>query len=131
MDIKSTWFVAVIVCLVLLTGCSAGPHTVSLDEGSNGQTVNLKSGDFLQINLKSDPINGYGWMVERIDPAYLEPTGKDQYTPVGQDPVAGGTQVLSFKALKPGTTQLGLAYKRSSGEGVSLPKEFRITVDIK
>ncbi len=131
MDIKNTWFVVVVVCLALLAGCSNGPHTVSLDEGSNGQNVNLKSGDILQVNLKSDPINGYGWMVERIDPAYLESTGKDHYTPVGQDPVAGGTQVFSFKALKPGTTQLGLAYKRSSGEGVSLPKEFMITVDIK
>jgi predicted secreted protein len=131
MDIKSTWFAVVVVCLVLLAGCSTGPHTVSRVDGSKGQPGNLKTGDILQIILKSDPINGYGWIVERIDPAYLESSGKDQYTPLGQDPVAGGTQVLSFKALKPGTTQLGLAYKRSSGEGVSLPKEFKITVDIK
>jgi len=130
--IKKLHLVLVFIFLAgTLAACDSGPRTVKLDEKSNGQTVEMKVGEILQVGLTSDPINGYGWMVERIDPAYLEFSGKDQYTPVGQDEVAGGTQVMSFKALKPGTTTLGLTYQKTAGGGVSLPKEFQVTVDIK
>jgi len=115
----------------MIAGCGPDPRTVKINEKSNGQTVEMKVGEILQVGLSSDPINGYGWTVERIDPAYLESFNKDQYTPVGQDEVAGGTQVMSFKALKPGTTSLGLTYQKTAGGGVSLPKEFQIIVDIK
>jgi inhibitor of cysteine peptidase len=119
-----------ILALGLLAGCGFGPRTVALDENANGQTVTMKTGETLKVSLRSDPINGYAWQVEKIDPQYLEASPDMQYTPVGNDPVAGGTQVLTFKALKGGATQLGLSYKRSSGEGVSLPKTFTITVEI-
>ena len=127
---KRVFLFTLVTLIALASGCSSGPRTVKLDESSNGQTVELKTGELLQISLRSDPINGYAWKVEKIDPRYLEDSPDMQYTPVGNDPVAGGTQVLTFKALKAGTTQLGLSYQRSSGEGVSLPKTFTITVEI-
>lgn len=126
---KCPILISTLVFFLLVTGCG-GSGAAVLDESFNGKTVNLKVGDTLEIQLKSDPINGYEWQVERIDPAYLQYNPKDQYTPVGQDPVAGGTQVLSFQALKTGTTQLGLTYQRASGEGVGLPKKFEITLNI-
>jgi inhibitor of cysteine peptidase len=119
-----------ILALGLLAGCGFGPRTIALDQNANGQTVTMKTGETLKVSLRSDPINGYAWQVEKIDPQYLEASPDMQYTPVGNDPVAGGTQVLTFNALKAGTTQLGLSYQRSSGEGVSLPKTFTITVEI-
>jgi inhibitor of cysteine peptidase len=119
-----------ILALGLLAGCGFGPRTVALDENANGQAITMKTGETLQVSLRSDPINGYAWKVEKIDPSYLEASPDMLYTPVGDDPVAGGTQVLTFKALQAGTTQLGLSYQRSSGEGVSLPKTFTITVEI-
>jgi predicted secreted protein len=117
--------------IILLAGCGSGPRTVKVDEGSSGQTVEMKAGEILELHLKSDPINGYSWQVEKIDPNYLEASKEIQYTPEGQDPVVGGTQVLTFKTLKSGITNLGLIYKRSSGEGVNLPKTFDIQVNIK
>lgn len=127
---KRVFLFTLVTLIALASGCSSGPRTVKLDESSNGQTVELKTGELLQISLRSDPINGYAWQVEKIDPQYLEASPDMQYTPVGNDPVAGGTQVLTFNALKAGTTQLGLSYQRSSGEGVSLPKTFTIKVEI-
>jgi len=129
---KNTFAYSLILILVLglLAGCGFGPRTVGLDENANGQTVTMKTGETLQVSLRSDPINGYAWKMEKIDPQYLEASPDMHYTPVGNDPVAGGTQVLTFKALKAGTTQLGLSYQRSSGEGVSLPKTFTITIEI-
>ena len=127
---KRIYFLVSILCILLASACSSGPRTVKLDENANGQSVELKVGESLQISLASDPINGYGWQVEKIAPAYLEYSPQNAYTPVGKDPVAGGTQVLTFKALKPGNTTLGLTYQRASGEGVSLPKIFEIQVNI-
>ena len=119
-----------LLVLILLAGCGSGPRIVDVDEGANGQTVQLKPGEILQVHLPSDPINGYAWQVKTIDPNLLEYSPEVEYTPVGQDPVAGGTQVLTFKAIKPGTSLLELIYKRTSGEGVSLPKIFQVTVEI-
>lgn len=130
MQKKTSLLFLILSLSILLSACSSGVRTVSVGENSNGQTIQLKTGEILQVALKSDPINGYTWQVERIDPAYLEYEPKDQYTPEGQDPVTGGTQVLQFKALQSGSTQLGLTYKKSSGEGVSLPKNFQIHVVI-
>lgn len=120
------WFAA----LILLAACGSGPRTVNLDEGTNGQIIQMKTGEILQIHLPSDPINGYSWQVKSLDPSLLEASKDVQYTPVGKDPVAGGTELLSFRTLKTGTTLLELVYKRASGEGVSLPKYFQVTIEI-
>ncbi len=119
-----------IAALTLLAGCGSGPRTVKLDERANGQTIQMKTGEILQVHLPSDPINGYSWQVQSLDPYFLEASKDVQYTPVGKDPVAGGTEVLTYKALRTGTTLLELVYKRASGEGVSLPKYFQVTVEI-
>ena len=120
-----------IAVLTLLAGCGSGPRTVNLDEKVNGQTVQMKTGEILKVHLPSDPINGYSWQVKTLDPLLLEALKDVQYTPVGKDPVAGGTEVLTFQTLKAGTTLLELVYKRASGEGVSLPKYFQVTIEIK
>lgn len=127
---KKVFVISLFMILTLLGACGLGPRTVTLDESANGQTINMKTGETLQVRLRADPINGYSWKVDKIDPAYLAASPDILYTPVGADPVTGGTQVLTFKALKPGTTQLGLSYQRSSGEGVSLPKTFTVTVEV-
>jgi predicted secreted protein len=127
---RTIFWLSIGAILFALFACSTGPRTVTVGGNSNGQTVRLNSGETLQVELKSDPINGYGWQVEQIDPAFLQYIPKDQYTPAGQDPTTGGTQVLQFKALKSGSTHLGLTYQKTSGEGVSLPEKFQISLEI-
>ncbi|NTW08078.1 MAG: protease inhibitor I42 family protein [Anaerolineaceae bacterium] len=131
MKINFSIILFLIATLTLLAGCGSGPRTVNLDERSNGQTIQMKTGEILQVHLPSDPINGYSWQEKTLDPNLLEASKDVQYIPVGKDPVAGGTEVLTFQTLKAGTTVLELVYKRASGEGVSLPKYFQVTIEIK
>ncbi len=70
--------------LFLLTGCGSGPRTINVDDSSNGQQPwEMAPGEILEIHLKSDPINGYSWQVEKINPLYLEASKEVQYTPEG------------------------------------------------
>lgn len=119
-----------LLALIIMVGCGSGVRIVDVHERANGQTIQMKSGEILQVHLPSDPINGYSWQVQTVNPLYLEASKDVEYTPVGKDPVAGGTEVLNFRTLKTGTTLLELVYKRASGEGVSLPKYFQVTVEI-
>ena len=62
---KRVFLFTLVTLIAMASGCSSGPRTVKLDESSNGQTVELKTGELLQISLRSDPINGYAWQVEK------------------------------------------------------------------
>jgi inhibitor of cysteine peptidase len=66
------------------------------------------------IRLEANETTGYTWRGnERFDRSYLELTGSPYLPAQPQRPGSGGEQRYHFKALKAGSTQIEVTYKRS------------------
>ncbi len=91
------------------------PHQYDLNDAQNGQTIQLHTGDTVQVTLSSTTWTFAG----SSDPAVIEQQGAQQVSPapVGQC-VAGegcGTTSAVFRALKKGSARID-ANRVSCGE---------------
>ncbi len=115
----------------LTTGASgdAGVKTVSLDDASDGKTVEIRKGGTIVLLLAASPTSGFDWAVLKAPPELGTPA---------LDFVAGGDQmgasgkrriVWSVKdALPAGDHAVELGYARSFEKGVAPFKTFRFKV---
>ena len=115
----------------LTTGASgdAGVRTVSLDDASDGKTVEIRKGGTIVLLLAASPTSGFDWAVLKAPPALGTPA---------LDFVAGGDQmgasgkrriVWTVKdALPAGDHAVELGYARSFEKGVAPFKTFRFKV---
>jgi inhibitor of cysteine peptidase len=103
--------------IFLILGC--GGTTSSGEKGNAAcsetiRTIQVKVGEGFTIRLEANETTGYTWRGnERFDRSYLELTGSPYQPAQPQRPGSGGEQLYHFKALKAGTTQIKLTYKRS------------------
>jgi inhibitor of cysteine peptidase len=93
------------------------------------QTINAGVNQEFVIALDSNPTTGYNWE-EKHDAAMLNLV-ENKYEPdkkaaglVG----AGGTQYFQFKALKTGSTEITLTYKRPWESSVGEQKVFKVDI---
>jgi inhibitor of cysteine peptidase len=106
----------------------------ALTEANNGKTVTLKVGETLVVRLASNPSTGYTWETKDLDTQMLEQVGEAAFESPETPPDlvgAGGTLVLTFKALEPGTTTLTLVYHRPWETDVAPLQTFSVTVTVK
>ena len=106
----------------------------ALTEADNGKTVNLNVGEMLVVRLASNPSTGYSWETKGLNTQILEQVGDAVFESPDTPPDlvgAGGTLVLTFKALQPGTTTLTLVYHRSWETDVAPLQTFSVTVAVR
>jgi inhibitor of cysteine peptidase len=106
----------------------------ALTEADNGKTVNLNVGEMLVVRLASNPSTGYSWETKGLNTQILEQVGDAVFESPDTPPDlvgAGGTLVLTFKALEPGTTTLTLVYHRSWETDVAPLQTFSVTVAVR
>ncbi len=144
---------ALSICLVLVS-CTSAPSTpapsplavasstpadgVVVVKGSTitarepGQTVKLKVGDTLEVRIPTIPRSGFTWQPQKLNTSILEQLGDPVYEPDTSPNAAGGTVIVRFKAVGPGTAPLTLAYVGApSGGGLSLSSDtFGLTVNV-
>lgn len=113
------------------SGCSAVGKT--LTEKNNGDSINLKINDNLEIKLESNPTTGYSWflsdkvdstIVSVTDPVFIE-SKKDKEL-VG----AGGYEIFTIKGVSKGKTSIILNYQRPWEEEVEPIETFEITISV-
>jgi len=116
-----------ILAVGLLAGCAGGIETYTDADKTISANVNQE----FVITLDSNPTTGYNWeedydvaMLKLVESKY-EPGKQAEEGMVG----AGGTQYFRFQALKTGTTEITLTYKRSWETESADQKVF--TVDIR
>ena len=101
----------------LILGCggtTSSGATGNTDYSEKTRTIQSKVGEGFTIRLEANETTGYTWRGnERFDPAYLGLTGSPYQPAQPQRPGSGGEQRYHFKALKAGSTQIKLTYKRS------------------
>jgi len=122
---------SILMFALCFSGCSAVGKT--LTEKNNGDSINLKINDNLEIKLESNPTTGYSWflsdkvdstIVSVTDPEFIEPK-KDKEL-VG----AGGYEIFTIKAISKGKTSIILNYERPWEEEVEPIETFEITISV-
>jgi len=117
-----------VVAISLVAGCVGEVETYT-DEG---QTIDINISQEFIIAIGANPTTGYDWEVS-LDETMLELAEKiyklaeeAEHEIVG----AGGVDYFRFKALKKGTTEITMVYKRS-WEETTLQDETKVfTVNI-
>jgi len=115
-----------ILAVGLLAGCAGGIETYT----DADKTINANVNEEFVIALDSNPTTGYNWE-ESYDEAMLKLVeSKYEMGKQAEEGMvgAGGTQYFRFQALKTGTTEITLTYKRSWETESADQKVF--TVDI-
>jgi len=95
----------------------------------DGDEIEVKPGECIQIELPENPTTGYRWQVHPPSNLLLELQG-DTFESAGQASCgAGGTRQLRYCARSEGTTKIEMEYGRSWEKG---PVDmFHLTVRVK
>lgn len=132
---------AVVIASLCLLACSPATKEASVEvscddfmEGKHiSQEVEVAVGDSLTVTLCSNPTTGFKWSesAEISDRAVLQQTKHEFLSPKGDLVGAAGQEVWTFKALKPGTTELSMEYSRPWEGGEKAEWTFVLTVVVK
>ena len=111
----------------LVVGCAGGAKVNTYTDPA--QTINAGVNQEFMIALDSNPTTGYNWE-EKHDAAMLNLVESiyEPDTPAAGLVGAGGTQYFQFKALKTGSTEITLTYKRSWESGIGEQKIFKVDI---
>jgi len=119
-------FIALVVIVVLAAGLfvafatqpwDSSDRTTSVSVYTPGQSITVDQGNQFVIALAANPTTGYSWKaaasdnVEQVKSKFVQGDSKLMG--------AGGTQFITFKATKRGSTTLQVDYARSFEKGTA------------
>ena len=119
-----------------LFGCSpagtSAPSAVSVDESSSGKQVEIAAGGTLTVTLESNQTTGFQWELKSVgDTSVLQSQGGTYSVPDTGMVGAGGEEIWTFKALKPGTSSLSMEYSQPWDGGTKAGQTFVLNVVVK
>ena len=104
---------------------------LAINEASNGQTVELSTGQVMELRLAENPATGFRWHVSSPgDPACHIVSDAYEQPPSPGKPGAGGTHVWQVQAVRPGLCNLGLSYARSWDTGATSARSFSVQIRV-
>lgn len=125
----------VVCCALFLSGCAAKPNAPAIQPlmlglKASGSFPQMTPGQKLIITLDANPSTGYDWGVVKYKKDLLA-LEEDVYVPpenarIGQ----GGQHRFVFRALKPGSSLLELAYYRPWEGSENAADWFQVVVEI-
>jgi inhibitor of cysteine peptidase len=122
----------ILLMLVLpLSSCLVAGKT--LTEINNGDSLNLKINDTVEIKLESNPTTGYSWFLsDNVDETIVSVTSPEFMESKKDEELvgAGGYEIFNVKAIAKGKTDIILNYERPWEEGVEPLETFEITISI-
>jgi len=86
---------------------------LSFSENDDGRTAEVRVGETVEVTLPENASTGYRWAVDRLDAAIvrqLSAESRNTAKAIG----APGTIVFTFEAVKAGTGEIALKYRRPS-----------------
>jgi inhibitor of cysteine peptidase len=87
--------------------------SVSVVSAAESKPLTVGVGEEFKITLESNPSTGNQWLVARpLDDRLLKLLGSEYKRGRAGAPGGGGNEILSFKALNEGKTQIHLKYAR-------------------
>ncbi len=115
-----------------LAACSdgSGSGNSSIPTYHQGDSINVANGQEFVIAIDANPSTGYTWDAGTNPNVKL--VSSKQVSAKGAPPGASGTQELTFKAVKKGSSTLELAYarairgRRAAGEDCELRRDGQL-----
>ena len=88
--------------------------TVEVTAANNGQTVKAAVGNLVRVTLESNPSTGYNWELRDFDYGAADFYSSDVVARKGGNVLVGapGDTVITLQAVKPGSQQIVLVYRR-------------------
>jgi inhibitor of cysteine peptidase len=118
-----------LLIFMLLAGCGQrGPILVT--EQDSGSTIELRSGDVLELVLDGNPTTGFTWQMDPVDTRVLLQIGSE-FKPDTNLTGSGGKFTWHFKAVNSGQTLLRLVYHRPFEQGVPPARIFETTIVVR
>ena len=101
---------------------------LTLDERSNGQTVEAVPGQEVEIRLQENPTAGFRWRIEQTGEPVCTLVG-DRFDPGLEAPGQPGAHSWKFQVIAAGTGAIKLAYRRSWGDSSAGAQTFTLSVN--
>ncbi len=122
--------ILVLILTVMPLGCST--KIAKLTIGDNGKTINIKKGGQIVIELEGNPSTGYTWEGKDMDASILQQEGEAAFKSSNPGLIgSSGTMILTYKALRVGTTTIKLIYHRPWETEVEPESTYSVTVVVK
>ena len=131
--LKKMIFISLILLMLVLSLSSCLVAGKILTEKNNGDSLNLKINDTVEIKLESNPTTGYSWFLsDNVDETIVSVTSPEfMESKKDEDLVgAGGYEIFTVKAIAKGKIDIILYYERPWEEGVEPLETFEITISI-
>jgi inhibitor of cysteine peptidase len=125
----------IIGALVLFLFARPGTQTVSaatkvITEADKGHEVRLKTGDRIEVRLKSNPSTGYAWYLQGNSTRVLTLVHQTQVEATEPGTGRPAVQVFEFEARRSGEGTLHLHYVRSWEKPAADDEQFEVHVFI-
>ncbi len=128
---KRACLAVLLILIVSGTGGIAAAADMVVTEKEAGSTVELVSGDRLDVVLAGNPTTGFNWHVSSVDSAVLKEAGEPSFRRDSDLIGSGGEITFSFEAAAPGQTTLKMTYNRVFEKDVPPLKTYALTVIVK
>ena len=109
----------------------AGDENVTLRQEHNGQTLTLKVGETVRLELPGSGGTGFSWYLEHFDSGYLDLVSQEtENASPGNLVGAAVVHIWRFRAQKVGQTNITLAYYRQWEGSKTATKHFLLNISI-
>jgi predicted secreted protein len=127
---SGSWFLPIALFLLVCCSTVASAANKVVTDADKGSTVQLKTGDVLEVRLNSNPTTGYEWYVHKQSTTLLKLSGQSQ-TEATQPGVGRAiVQIFKFEPKGKGTGVLLLHYVRSWEKPDANEEQFDLHVTI-
>ena len=131
---RRTIFAAILMALCGLGGpvwAQSSTPMITLDANANGGTTRIAQGTMFAIALPENPSTGYTWKLQPLGVPAVGLIG-ERFVPASGEgqPGEGGTRVMTFATLSPGTAVIDLTLRRLGDETSPPTQTFQVTITV-
>jgi len=127
------WLALLLFAAPALTSKAFAAPAKVVTDSDKGSAVHLRTGDTLEVRLKSNPSTGYMWYVHPRSTPLMKLVHQSETEPADRVPVPGRPiyQVFEFQAMGTGSGVLLLHYVRSWEPPSASEQRFDLHVSIR
>ncbi len=104
--------------------------TVKAQADIMNETIFVRQGQNFVLTLDADPSTGFGWVVHTAGDGRVQQYVSKEFQPGGAQLGAPGEELLTFKAVGPGTTTVVLHYNAAGVVNETPAKKDTVTVTV-
>jgi inhibitor of cysteine peptidase len=100
---------------------------ILIDNGFDGQLIEISLGDTLELRLPENPVTGFRWHLQTSGEPILALVA-DSFEPGDGTPGKGGIHWWRFQTVRDGTAFVELSYRRKWEQSARSAQTFKLQV---